>query len=172
MLKIAGVILCVLGSAGYGIMKIAGWKCAIKELEEWILLFENMKSQIQYRRDIISDVFCRMDKDIYGIGGKYVAAVGHGLLADRKKSLMQEWERQMLFWKKTSVLPEEVKKCILGFPEYMGEQECEQQIYRLDFFLHKIYTEKEKMEKELMRKKKPVMAISMVGGITISILLM
>lgn len=172
MFKIAGVILCVLGSAGYGIMKISDWKRAVHELEEWILLFENVKSQIQFRRDIISEVFCKMDRDIYGIGGKYVAAVGQGLRADRKKSLIQEWEKQMFIWKHITVLPAEVKKAILCFPEYIGEQECEQQIYRLDFFIQKMYVEKEKLEKELMTKKKPVMAISMVGGITISILLM
>lgn len=171
MLKIAGVILCIAGSAGYGMMKISGWKRAIKELEEWILLFENVKSHIQYRRDIISEVFCRMDKDIYGIGGKYVAAVGQGMLADRTKNLMQEWEERMYQWKQISFLPADIKNSIIVFPEYMGEQDCEQQIYRLEFYLQKLYAEKEKMEKELNSKKKPVMAISMVGGITVSVLL-
>lgn len=171
MLKIAGVILCVAGSTGYGIMKISGWKQAIKELEEWILLFENMKSHIQYRRDIISEVFCRMNKDIYGIAGKYVAAVGQGMHADRTKNLIQEWEGQMLQWKQISILPAEVKNSIIVFPEYIGEQDCEQQMYRLDFYLQRLYAEKGKMEKELNSKKKPVMAISMVGGITVSILL-
>ena len=78
----------------------------------------------------------------------------------------------MIEWKKVSELPTEVKKYILSFPEYIGEQECEQQIQRLEFYLHKMHAEKEKMEKELMKKKKPMMAISMVGGITISVLLM
>lgn len=171
MLKIAGVILCVAGSVGYGMVKIAGWNRAIKELEEWILLFENMKSLIQYRRDIISEVFCGMNKDIYGMGGKYVVAVGQGLQADRTKELMQEWEAQMLQWKKRSALPAEVKKSIMIFPEYLGEQDCEQQMHRLGFYLQRMYAEKEKLEKELNSKKKPVMAISMVGGVTVSILL-
>ena len=48
MLKISGVILCVAGSAGYGIMKISGWKHAINEMEEWILLFENVKTKLLY----------------------------------------------------------------------------------------------------------------------------
>lgn len=172
MLKITGVILCIAGSIGYGMMKITGWNRAVKELEEWILLFENMKSHISYRRDIIAEVFCRMEEDIYGIGGKYMAAVGRELLNDRSISLIQAWREQMPAWKKMSMLSVEVKNCILSFPEYIGEQECEQQIQRLDFFLHKLYVEKEKMEKELMTKKKPVMAISMAGGITISVLLL
>ncbi len=171
-MKITGVILCVVGSAGYGLMKIAGWNKAIKELEEWILLFENMKSHISYRRDIIAEVFCKMEEDIYGIGGKYMAAVGRELLNDRSKTLIQAWREQMPDWKKRSMLPMEVKNCILSFPEYIGEQECEQQIHRLDFFLHKIHMERDRMEKELITKKKPVMAISMAGGITISVLLL
>lgn len=172
MLKISGVILCIAGSCGYGLMKIAGWNRAVKELEEWILLFENMKSHIFYRKDIIAEVFCQMGEDIYGIGGRFVAEVGCELLNDRRKNLIQTWKEQMIEWKKVSELPTEVKKYILSFPEYIGEQECEQQIQRLEFYLHKMHVEKEKMEKELMKKKKPVMAISMVGGITISVLLM
>lgn len=171
MLKIAGVILCIAGSVGYGIMKISGWKQAIKELEEWILLFENVKSHIQYRRDIISEVFCRMDKELYGIGGKYVAAVGQGMQADRTKNLIQEWEERMFQWKQTSFLPADIKNSIMAFPEYIGEQDCEQQIHRLDFYLQKLHTKKEKLEKELSSKRKPVMAISMVGGIMVSVLL-
>lgn len=172
MLKISGVILCIAGSCGYGLMKIAGWNRAVKEMEEWILLFENMKSHIFYRKDIITEVFCQMGEDIYGIGGRFVAEVGRELLNDRRKNLIQTWKEQMIEWKKVSELPAEVKKYILSFPEYIGEQECEQQIQRLEFYLHKMHAEKEKMEKELMKKKKPVMAISMVGGITISVLLM
>lgn len=172
MLKITGVILCIAGSVGYGLLKIAGWSKAVREAEEWILLFENMKSQISYRRDIIAEVFCRMEEEIYGIGGKYVAAIGRELLNDRSKGLIQTWEKQMRDWKSISMLPKEVKDCILNFPEYIGEQECEHQMQRLDFFLQKIRMEKEKMEKELLMKKKPVMAISMAGGITISVLLL
>lgn len=172
MLKIAGVILCIAGSFGYGMMKITGWNRAVKELEEWILLLENMKSHISYRRDIIAEVFCQMGDEIYGIGGEFVAAVGRELLSDRRKNLTQIWREQMLEWEKISELPGEIKKRILSFPEYIGEQECGQQIQRLDFFLHKMHIEKEKLEKELMTKKKPVMAISMVGGITISVLLL
>lgn len=172
MLKITGVILCVAGSVGYGMSKIAGWSKAVKELEEWILLLENMKSHISYRRDIIAEMFCRMGEEIYGVGGKYVAAVGCELLKNRSKSLLQTWEEHMLDWKAVSMLPKEVKNCILSFPEYIGEQEWEQQMQRLDFFLHKIRMEKERMEKELMMKKKPVIAISMAGGITISVLLL
>ena len=164
--------MCIAGSLGYGLLKVAGWSKAVKEVEEWILLFENMKSHISYRKDIIAEVFCGMEEEIYGIGGKYVAAIGSELLNDRSKSLIQTWGEHMHDWKAVSMLPKEVKKRILSFPEYIGEQECEQQMQRLDFFLQIIRLEKEKMEKELMMKKKPVMAISMAGGITISVLLL
>ncbi len=171
MLKIAGVILCIAGSAGYGMLKIAGWNKAARELEQWILLFENMRSRICYRRDIIAEVFCSMDEEIYGIGGKYVAAVGHDLKKDRAKELMQVWQEKMAQWKQLSSLSKEVKKNILAFPEYVGEQDCEQQLQRLDFYLRRLCTEKEKLEKEMDSKKRPVMAISLAGGITVSLLL-
>lgn len=171
MLKIAGVILCIAGSAGFGILNIAGWNRAKRELDEWILLLEGIKNHIQYKRDVIAKVFCTLDKSIYGTGGTYVAAVGREMINDRTKTLKQAWREHMLAWKQDSYLPKELKKEILTLPEYMGEQECGLQIQRIDFFLHDLYAKKEVMEKELEVKKKPVMAISLVGGITVSILL-
>jgi len=171
VLKIAGVILCITGFTGYGILKITSWNKAMAELEQWILLFEKMKSHIYYRRDIITDIFCKMEEGIFGIGGRYVAAVGKDMRDNRAKSFMLVWEEKMRQWECQSFLPLTVKKMILSFPEYVGEQDCEQQINHLEFYLHRLKTEKEKMEKEIDTKKKPVMAISLVCGITVSILL-
>lgn len=172
MFKIAGVILCIAGSTGYGLAKITGWNSAIKEFEQWILIFEKMKSQILYRREIITDIFCKMDEEIYGICGKYVSAVGHNMKNDRSKEVAQAWRDGMMEWKKNSSLPLEVRKLLMHFPEYIGEQDCEQQIKHLEFYLQRIQKEKEKLERELGNKKKPVMAISLVSGITVSILLL
>lgn len=172
MFKIIGVMLCVAGSAGYGIAKVSDWNLAIKELEQWILLFEKMKSQIYYRRDIITDIFCKMDEEIYGLCGKYVAAVGRKLRDNRSKEVAQIWKEGMLEWERNSFLPREVKKVLMHFPEYMGGQDYEQQINYLEFYLDRLRKEKERLEKELTNKKKPVMAISLVGGLTISVLLL
>lgn len=172
MLKIAGVILCVAGSAGYGVLKIAGWNRAIKELEQWILLFEKMKNSVYYRRDIVADIFSKMDEEIYGIGGKYVADIGAVLREDRTKDLMQVWREQMLEWERLTSLPMRVKKTIMSFPGYVGEADCEQQINHLEFYIQRLRVEKENIEKEISSKKKPVMAISLVGGLTVSILLL
>ncbi len=172
MLKIAGVMLCVAGSAGYGMLKIAGWNRAIKELEQWILLFEKMKSYIYYRRDVVADIFSKMDEEMYGIGGKYVADVGNVLTNDRTKNLMQVWRERMAEWERLTSLPKEIRKVILSFPEYVGEADCEQQINHLDFYLQRLRGEKETIEKEIGEKKKPVMAVSLVGGLTVSILLL
>lgn len=172
MFKIAGVIFCIAGSAGYGIAKVSGWNLALKELEQWILLFEKMKSHIFYRRDIITDIFCRMDEEIYGIAGKYVAAVGWELRDNRAVEVTQIWKEKMTEWEKNSQLPRKVKDELMHFPEYIGEQDYEQQINHLEFYLNRLRKEKELLEKELSNKKKPVMAISLAGGIMVSVLLL
>ena len=106
MFKIAGVILCIAGAAGYGYLKIAGWNQAVKELEQWLLLFDKMKSQICYRRDVITEICCGMDEKMYGIGGSYVASVGRELQDDRTKSFEKVWEEKMTEWSACSFLPE------------------------------------------------------------------
>jgi len=171
MLKIAGVILCISGATGYGILKITGWNQAVLELEQWILLFERMKNHICYRRDIITEICCRMGEEMYGIGGRYVASVGRELKNDRTKSFTHVWQGIMSEWTGQSYLSRQVKKIICDFPEYMGEQDPEQQINHLNFYIQRLVTEKEKLEKEISNKKKPVMAISLVSGITVSVLL-
>ncbi len=172
MFKIAGVILCIAGSTGYGIMKIETWKTAMKEMEQWILLFEKIKSYIYYRRDTITDIFCKMDNEIYGICGKYVTAVGYELRDNRSKDVFLAWKEIMAGWERNSALPGKVKNCLMHFPEYVGEQDYEQQINHLDFFLEMLYREKENLDKELDSKKKPVMAMSLGGGIMVSLLLL
>lgn len=172
MLKIAGVILCILGTTGYGMLKVTGWKRAIDEMEQWILLFEKMKSHIYYHRDVITDICCRMDEKMYGIGGKYVADVGRDVRNDRTKSFRQIWEERMEDWARDSELPDNVKKIIFEFPEYVGEKDYEQQINHLDFFLNRLKKEQDCIEKQMFEKRKPVMAVSIVSGITISVLLL
>ena len=116
MLKIAGVILCIAGAAGYGTVKIITWNRAITELEQWILLLEKMKSHIHYRRDLISEICFGMDNEIYGIGGKYISAVGKVLREDRTKSLGVVWREQMICWEKLSAIPVTIKKMLFSFP--------------------------------------------------------
>ena len=61
MLKITGVIFCVAGCCGYGLVKISSWNRALQEMNQWIVLLEKMKSHICYQRD---------GRKIYGIGGE------------------------------------------------------------------------------------------------------
>lgn len=171
MLKITGVILCVLGCTGYGALKISGWKKALEEFEQWILLFEKMKSHIYYQRDVITDVCCRMEQNIYGLGGRYVAKVGADLQKDRTRGFFDVWSEHMERWDKQSYLPKEIRLLIHDFPDYIGEQNYEQQISYLDFYLERLRNEKKVFEKQVRENQKPVMAISLVSGMAIAILL-
>ncbi len=171
MLKITGVILCVLGCTGYGVLKISGWKKALEEFEQWVLLFEKMKSHIYYQRDAIAEVCCRMEQNIYGLGGRYVAKVGDDLQNDRTKSFFEAWNEHMNRWDKLSYLPNEIRLMIRDFPNYIGEQNYEQQISYLEFYLDRLRNEKKVFEKQVREKQKPVMTISFVSGMAIAILL-
>ena len=172
MLKITGVILCIMGCAGYGMLKVSTWNKAITELEQWILLFQKMKSQIHYQREIIEEICIHMNQDVYGIGGKYAALIGELSYRERTKGFAEIWKEQMMLWKKESSIPANIKKIIQDFPEYIGEQDYELQIGFLDLFISNLIREKDTLEKQLYEKKKPVMAVSFIGGMVISILLL
>lgn len=171
MLKITGVILCVAGCTGYGLIKISNWKGAIEEMEQWILLLERMKGYIQYRKDVIAEVCCQMDPNMYGLAGVYVTEVGNEAKENRKLSFSKIWREKMGKWSERSNLPASGKQMILNFPNYVGEQNHEQQIKDMEFFLEKIRKEKYVFEKQVEDKRRPLMAVSLIIGMVISILL-
>lgn len=172
MLKITGVILCVAGCAGYGILKIVSWNKALLELEQWILLFQKMKSHIYYQRDRLEEICMQLNQDMYGIGGWYVSRVGESALEKRTVGFSEIWNEHMELWKKESVLPSKIKDMISQFPNYTGEQDYELQMSFLDMFISNLEREKSILENQLQERKKPVMTISIAGGLVISILLL
>ena len=172
MLKITGAILRVFGCAGYGMLKIAGWNKALLELQQWILLFDKMKSYICYQRDGLEEICIRMNRDIYGIGGAYVYRIGEMAFEMRSKGFSEIWNSQMELWKNESTLPAGIKELICHFPEYIGEQDYELQISILELFISNLIKEKDTLEKQICEKKKPVMTISLISGMVISILLL
>lgn len=172
MLKIIGVIFCIAGCCGYGLLKISSWNLALKEINQWILLFEKMKSHIRYQRDPLEDICCLMRQDIYGIGGIYVANAGQKAKIQRGLGFERIWKEEMNQWKKESLLSKEIKGLIIHFTDYTGEQDYELQMNFLDLFISNLIRERNVMEKQIQEKKKPVMAISLSGGIMVSLLLL
>ena len=75
-------------------------------------------------------------------------------------------------WKRESLLSKEIKELICRFPDYTGEQDYELQMNYLDLFISTMIREREHMEKQIREKKKPVMAVSLSGGILVSLLLL
>lgn len=172
MLKITGVILCIAGCTGYGLIKVANWNQAIREMEQWILLFEKIKSQIYYQRDMLEEICCQLHQEQYGIAGKYVAVIGKIAREERTKSFSESWREQMKEWEIQSCLPKTVKRMLIQFPNYVGEQDYELQMSYLNLFLDNLIKEKIILEKQIQEKKKPVLAVSLVSGMIISILLL
>ncbi len=171
MLKIAGVILCIAGCTGYGMLKIMNWKNALSELEQWILLFQKMKSHIYYQRDRLEEICMQLNQDMYGVGGYYVSKVGKTALDKRSVGFAEIWKEQMERWKLESVLPVKIKELIFHFSDYSKEADYELQMSFLDMFISNLEREQSILEKQLQEKRKPVMTMSVAGGLLIAILL-
>lgn len=172
MLKITGVILCIAGCTGYGLLKIANWKKALLELEQWILLFQKMKSHIHYQRDRLEEICVQLNQDMYGLGGYYAAKAGESALEKRTVGFAETWKEQMELWKLESVLPSKIKELIFHFSDYSKEADYELQMSFLDMFVSNLEKEKSILENQLQEKRKPVMTMSVAGGLVIAILLL
>ena len=65
-----------------------------------------------------------------------------------------------------------MQEILLQFPEYAKEADEELQMNLFSFYLEELNREKVLLERQIQEKQKPVMAVSLIGGIMVSILLL
>lgn len=171
MLKISGVILCIAGCAGYGLLQVAGWKQALKELNQWILVFQKIKSRILYQKETLEESCLYLGEKEDNECGKTLRKIGKRAREERQTEFHIIWKEEMEKWCKRSMLKKMTCGLLMDFPEYAKEADEELQINLFAVYAEDLYREKEIMEKEIQEKQKPVIAVSFIGGIMISILL-
>lgn len=171
MLKITGVILCVLGCSGFGALKIAGWKNDFLQLQNWILIFQKMKSRILYHKETLEEDCIWMGEKEENSYGKVLGKIGMRAREERHKEFYSIWKEEMTDWCGRYIQQKQIRRLLLQFPEYAKEADEELQMNLFTFYIEELQKEKEKIKQQIQEKQKPVMALSFLGGIMISILL-
>lgn len=171
MLKISGVIICMAGCFGFGMLKIGGWKRDVEYLKEWMILFQKIKSRIVYQKETLEESCLRIGEkegtSVYGV----IKKIGTRAREERQNEFLQIWREEIRAWCAENLNSEEVKKLLLIFPEYVKEADEQLQMELITFYMEDLQKEKKEMEQRMKEKQKPVMAVSLVVGAVISILL-
>lgn len=171
MLKISGAILCVLGCFGFGILKINGWKKDLVHLQNWILLFQRIKSRIFYQKETLEESCIWIGEKEEEKNGKLLRRIGIRAREERHKEFSIIWKEELDEWCKHNLQQSAVKEILLQFPEYVKEADEQLQMNLFSFYIEELHKEKGKIEQQIQEKQKPVMAVSLASGIMISILL-
>ena len=171
MLKISGAILCVLGCSGFGFLKIAGWKKDLTHLQNWLILFQRLKSRILYQKEALEESCIWIgEKEEEKMGG-VLWKIGMRAREERHLEFAGIWKEELDEWCKRNIQQNAIKEILLQFPEYVKEADEQLQTELFSFYIEELQKEKEKIEQQILEKQKPVMAVSLIGGVMISILL-
>lgn len=171
MLKITGALLCVVGSAGFGFIKIRGWKQALEEIKIWIVLFQRVKSCILYQKETLEGSCSFVGEREASLQGAVLQRIGQRAGEERNNEFSTIWFEEMELWCKKATLPDGVQQLLLQFPEYIREADEMLQINLFSLYMEELRQEKTELEKRIKEQQKPVMAISLVVGMMLSILL-
>ncbi len=171
MLKMTGVILCIAGCAGYGFSRIISWKKELEEVYLWILLFQKVKSKILYQRKPLEEICIEMEQENLGICGKMAARVGVQSKQNRLVEFADIWREELEKMEKESFLVGKKRELLYKFPDFVDGQDCSLQENLFSFYMEEWVVEKQKLEELIQEKQKPVLAVSFIGGLIISILL-
>ena len=171
MLKITGALLCILGSAGYGFIKIRGWKQALEEIKIWIFLLQKVKSSILYQKETLESGCSFVGEKDKSLQGEVLQRIGQRTREERHNEFSVIWLDEMEKWCKKTTLPATVQQLLLQFPQYIREADEALQVNLFALYMEELQQEQTEMEQRIKEQQKPVMAISLVVGMMLSILL-
>lgn len=171
MLKIAGIVFCVAGSAGYGWLKVNGWKTSLHEIKTWMVLFQKIKSCLLYQKETLESGCLRIGEKETSKQGSVLAKIGKRAGEERQIEFLVIWREEMELWCKEVALPERIQQILLRFPEYMQEADEQLQMNLFSVYMEELHREEVLLEQQIKEQQKPVMAVSLVAGMMLSILL-
>lgn len=171
MLKISGAFLCIIGFSSFGFLKVSGWKRDLQHLKCFLLLFQRIKSRIFYQKETLEESCSWIGEKEEGEYGNLLRLIGKRAREERQKEFSVIWREEMELWCKKNLQDASICKILLQFPEYAREADEELQTNLFSFYIEELNLEKAKLEHQIQEKQKPVMAISLIGGVMISILL-
>ena len=171
MLKIAGVILCVAGSAGYGWAQVISWKKGLNEIKIWIVLFSKIKSCLLYRKETLETGCVRIGEQEEVNQGRLLLKIGQRAEREREKEFGMIWGEEIRLWCKMRKLSGNMEQLLLRFPEYMKEADEQLQMELFSVYMKEMEHEQRLLEQKIREQQKPLMAVSLVVGLMLSILL-
>ncbi len=170
MLRLAGCVLVIAGSAGFAQSICRDSKKRLEMLKQMRSIFEAMKYYIAYQKATIPEILGKLSvKGDGSISGAFQEI--YRKVYEEGESFPLIWKQQMEQVLMQSALTKEEKKMVLDFPSCLEFMEENAQAGALDELLREINLHIEELIREQKNKNKMIMSLGVAVGVLISILL-
>ena len=137
----------------------------------WLLLFQKLKSCVLYQKETLEGSCIWIGEKEDSLQAKLLKDIGYRAREERNNEFAFLWYEEMVIWCKKTILPDKAKGLLLQFPHYIKEADEQLQINMFSVYMEEWKREMETLEQRIKEQQKPVMAISLVVGMMLSILL-
>lgn len=172
MLKLAGIVLLMIGCIGLGTNKVAEEKRRIRELREIRRMIQRMQNEMVYGKRTLPEICLLFGQYMEEPYKEAFLAIFQSLEENDGRALEEIWKEQMAVCMKSLPLREEEKDILRSLPEHQSILDETMQAasvgQSLDFLTGRIH----QAEAEYGNKSRVIMSISVMAGLFLAILLL
>ncbi|MCH5248647.1 MAG: stage III sporulation protein AB [Lachnospiraceae bacterium] len=172
MLKLAGIILLMMGCIGLGINRVSDEKTRIIELRQIRRMILRMQNEMQYGKRTLPEICMIMGQCMEEPFKEAFNDIFKRLEENDGSMLDNIWKERLVECMKTMPLKEEEKAVLIEIPEQLGILDETTQAQNIGQSLDMIEERIHRTESEYESKSKVIMSISVMAGLFLTIILL
>lgn len=172
MLRVVGAILLMVGCIGSGWSAKEGLKKNLDDLYQIRRIFQMFQSEMAYSRAPIPEACLRIGNRAREPYRSALFSIREEMIADYGESFLNIWNRQMKICMRKLSIAGEDKRLFLDFGGCIGYTDEKMQMQAVEQYIHKLDISIGRMEKDMANKCKVIMSLSIMGGLTLAIILL
>lgn len=172
MLKLAGIIILMLGCVGLGIDKVSEEKRRISQLREIRNMVVRIQNEMVYGKRTLPEICIILSRSAIEPYSSAFLEVFRRLEENDGTILENIWKEQLKNCMKDMPLEEEEKNILISLPEHMGIMDGAIQAADIGQSLDMLTGHIAKTETEYENKAKVIMSVSVMAGLFLVIWLL
>lgn len=165
MLKLAGIIILMLGCIGLGIDKVSEEKRRISQLREIRNMIVRIQNEMVYGKRTLPEICIILSRSAMEPYSSAFLQVFRRLEENDGTILENIWKEQLKNCMEDMPLKDEEKNILINLPEHMGIMESAMQAADIGQSLDMLTDHIAKTETEYENKAKVIMSVSVMAGL-------
>ncbi len=172
MIKLAGAVLLLWGTAGFSFSICREQRERLKLLKDMKYMYQMLQNEICYTGLPLPEIFRSISEKLKTPFKEALSEVSQSMDWEQGKSLEEVWESKISVCLKQLPLTEAQKQILMKFPECTGINEREGQAKILERYVRETDRYILQLETEEKSRNKVIMSLGIAAGIFIIIILL